>query len=260
MFSARGRTALVTGAGRGLGRATAAALAAVGAYVICAYSNDADAANDTVEQIRTNGGSAGAARVDVTELPVMAETVNALIDEHGAIDILVNNAAIRPRRPTVDITLDDWETVMAVNLRGPFFLTQAVLPAMLARQWGRIINISGLDAYRGGTNRVHVSASKLGLSGMTRALATETAAHGVTVNVVVPGLLSTKRDWSDEVAALFQDALAAIPMARLGEPDEVAHLCVYLASQEASFMTGQELFVSGGAHPLIRQYRRDETT
>jgi NAD(P)-dependent dehydrogenase (short-subunit alcohol dehydrogenase family) len=253
-FSAAGRTALVTGAGRGLGRAIATALAAAGAEVVCAYSTDADAANEVAEEIRSNGGRASTIHVNVADLATIVKAANSLAKAGQTIDILVNNAAIRPRGSIANVTVDEWDAVMAVNLRGPFFLSQALLPGMLAQRWGRIINITGLDAYRGGTNRAHVSASKIGLAGLTRALAHETAEHGVTVNAIVPGLMDTNRaDWSDHVAALLEAGLASIPVGRLGDPREVGYACVYLASAEAGYITGQELFVSGGAHPLVRQ-------
>jgi NAD(P)-dependent dehydrogenase (short-subunit alcohol dehydrogenase family) len=174
----------------------------------------------------------------------------------GEVDILVNNAAIRPNPKFSEITVSDWEQVFAIYLRAPFFLSQAVLPAMIRKGWGRIINLGGTDAYWGKVRRAHGAAAKLGLIGMTRALALEVARFGVTVNVVVPGPIDTVRprpEWYPDLETGFAERLDRIPMARLGKPEEVASACLFLASTRASYTTGQELFVSGGAVPLVRQ-------
>ena len=258
-FRIDGRTALVTGAGRGLGRATARALAAAGASVLCAYQRDDAAADRVVGEIRADGGQASAVEIDVRSVDQLRSAVSELRATDTTIDILVNNAAIRPRQKLTEVTPEVWDEVFAVNLRGPFFLSQAVLPDMLARGWGRIVSISGIDAYRGGYERAAVSASKIGLVGLTRALAVEAAPHGVTVNTVVPGIMDTTRrePHGETLSALLEEGLGTIPVGRLGHENEVAHACLFLASEEAGYITGQELFVTGGAHPLVRMRSRE---
>jgi len=172
------------------------------------------------------------------------------------VDILVNNAAIRPLSKISEITLEEWDLVLATNLRAPFFLSQAVLPAMIRRKWGRIINIGGLDAYWGKPRRAHNVSAKLGLTGLTRALANEVARFGVTVNIVVPGTTDTVRphpEWYPELEKLYNERRERIPMGRIGLPQEVANACLFLASDLATYTTAQEFFVSGGAYPLVRQ-------
>ena len=163
---------------------------------------------------------------------------------------------MRPRRKIADVEQSEWDRVHAVNLRAPFFLSQAVLPGMRERGWGRIVNVSGADAYHGDNQRAHVTASKLGIVGLMRALALETALWGVTVNSVVPGYIGTKRDhpeWYPDMAATDEERLARIPVGRVGTPLEVANAITFLCSREASYITGHDLVVTGGYFPLTRQ-------
>ena len=255
-----GRVALVTGAGRGIGREAALGFGAAGAHVICAYQTDEKSAQSVVESIRADGSEADAVMLDLADVASIRSAISGLAERGVLIDILVNNAAMRPRTHLEDITVDEWDKVLATNLRGAFFLSQAVLPHMLSRQWGRIVNVSGIDAYRGSVDRVHVTASKLGIVGLSRAMGAEIARQGVTVNTVVPGFIDTERrhpEWSDDLTAMRHQALLDIPMARLGLAAEVANACVFLASEQASYITGQELLVTGGAHPLVRQRARE---
>lgn len=254
-----GRTALVTGAGRNIGRAVAIRLAACGARLVCGYVRDATAAAETVARIEAAGGEARTCQLDLADPASPRAAVGELEAAGIGIDILVNNAAIRPRAAIGEVTAEEWDRVHAVNLRGPFFLAQAVLPHMTRRRWGRVINISGIDAYQGSVQRPHVVASKLGLVGLGRALANETARLGVTVNTVVPGVLDTHRyrHGSDDIDRVMAAALQVVPMARLGSADDVASACAFFASEQANYLTGQELCVSGGAHPLVRQPHRE---
>ncbi|MBX6358294.1 MAG: SDR family oxidoreductase [Micromonosporaceae bacterium] len=255
-----GRTALVTGAGRNIGRAIARKLAGSGARLVCGYVRDPEAAKAVVAEIEAAGGTADACRLDLTDVPGIRATVRRLHERGVGVDILVNNAAIRPRTAIGDVTVEEWDEVHATNLRGAFFLAQAVLPHMLRQRWGRIVNIAGIDAYHGSVQRPHVVASKLGLVGLGRALANETARFGVTVNTVVPGVLDTHRyrHGSDDIDRVMAAALQVVPMARLGTAEDVASACVFLASEHAGYITGQELLVSGGAYPLVRQPHREE--
>lgn len=258
--SMTGRVALVTGAGRGIGRETALGLGAAGAHVICAYQSDERSAQSAAQSIRADGGRADVTNLDLADVPSLQRVVADLARRDLAVDILINNAAVRPRTHFEDITVEEWDFVLATNLRGAFFLSQAVLPHMIARQWGRIVNVSGIDAYRGSVDRIHVTASKLGIVGLSRAMGAEVARQGVTVNTVVPGLIDTQRrhpEWSDDLDAMRHEALKDIPMARLGLASEVANACLFLASEQASYITGQELLVTGGAHPLVRQRARE---
>lgn len=254
-----GRTALVTGAGRNIGRAIARNLAASGAAVVCGYVRDEAAAQTVAEEIHAEGGTAEVVRTDLADVDSLHVAVADLEERGVHVDVLVNNAAIRPRAAIADVTVQEWDKVHATNLRGPFFLAQAVLPGMMRERWGRIINISGIDAYHGSVQRPHVVASKLGLVGLARALASETARYGVTVNTIVPGVLDTKRyrHGSDDIAHVMNEALQVVPMARLGDAEDVAAAAAFLASQQAGYITGQELKVTGGASPLVRQPHRE---
>ena len=164
--------------------------------------------------------------------------------------------AIRPNTKISKITLEEWDLVFNTNLKAPFFLSQAVLPGMIERKWGRIINIGGTDAYWGKVRRAHGVSAKLGLVGLTRAMPLEVARFGVTINVVIPGTIDTQRphpEWYPELKTGYAERLERIPMARLGDTQQVANACLFLASDLASFTTAQELFASGGAVPLVRQ-------
>jgi len=185
-------------------------------------------------------------------LSIVAEVEATL----GGVDILVNNAAIRPNQKISEITVEDWDRVFATNLRAPFFLSQAVLSGMVKRRWGRIINIGGTDAYLSKPRRAHGVSAKLGIVGLSRALAVEVARFGVTVNTVVPGTIDTVRphpEWYPGYETGFAERKERIPMVRLGAPQEVADACLFLASNLAGYTTATELFVNGGAFPLVRQ-------
>ena len=248
-----GKTALVTGAARNIGRAIAEGLAAAGARVAVGYGGDADGAAETARRITEAGGTARAFRIDLPDLGSVAAAHEAVVSSLGPVDILVNNAAIRPRRKLADITPELWDSVFAVNVRGPFFLTQKVVPGMMERRWGRIINLGGLHGYKGSAQRTQVHASKAAVIGMTRGIAFETAEYGVTANVVVPGRIATKR--GDEASYGAQEdasyAASTVLMKRQGRPEDIADMCVFLASDRASYISGQELFVTGGTFPLI---------
>jgi 3-oxoacyl-[acyl-carrier protein] reductase len=251
-----GKIALVSGGNRNIGRAIALALAGAGVDVAILYRQDEKAAREVCAEITALGVRAASFRADLADAEGLRGVVKEVEAALGEVDILVNNAAIRPNPRFSEITVADWDQVFATNLRAPFFLSQAVLPAMIRRGWGRIVSLGGTDAHWGKVRRAHGAASKLGLVGMTRALALEVARFGVTVNIVVPGPIDTVRprpEWYPDLETGFAERLERIPMARLGRPEEVADACLFLASARASYTTGQELFVSGGAVPLVRQ-------
>ena len=254
-FGIAGRIALITGGGRNIGRSIALTMAQAGASPIILFRDDAKAAQAVCEEVARGGGRAGMYQADLADVGRLKSVVKEIEKNFDSVDILVNNAAIRPNSKISQITVEEWDLVFATNLRAPFFLSQAVLPAMIRRKWGRIINIGGMDAYWGKNRRAHGVSAKLGLVGLTRALANEVARFGVTVNVVVPGTTDTIRphpEWYPELKTAFAERKRRIPMGRLGLPQEVANACLFLASDLASYTTAQELFVSGGAFPLVR--------
>jgi|SRR6185437_10075484 len=257
-----GRVALVTGAAQNIGRAISEALAAAGADVVMTWVSPASEAlvAEGCEQIRAVGGKAEPARLDLREIEGAQQAVRELLEQKKAIDIVVHNAAIRPRTQIADVTPAEWHMVLDTNLTGPFFVNQVLIPGMRAQSWGRIIHIGGLDAYWGNPQRPHVVASKLGLVGLVRTQANETARWGITVNAVIPGTIDTVRriaEWYPEVKDNFAERVSQIPMGRLGQPSEVGAACVFLASDHAAYITGQELRVTGGAYPIIRQPSRE---
>jgi 3-oxoacyl-[acyl-carrier protein] reductase len=256
IFGLEGRVAVVTGGNRNIGRSIATTLAKAGATAIILFGSDEAAATDACAEITAGGGKAAMYQVDLADVEGLRKVAARIAEDHGGADILVNNAAVRPHSRISKITLEEWDRVHATNLRAPFFLSQALLPHMVRRKWGRIISIGGTDAYYGKLHRAHNVSAKMGLVGLTRALANEVARFGVTVNVLVPGTIDTVRprpDWYPELETGFDQRKQIMPMGRLGKPQEVADACLYLASDLAGYMTGQEIFASGGAFPLVRQ-------
>lgn len=251
-----GRVALITGGGRNIGRAVALTLAGAGAVPVVLYHEDRKTAQTVCDEIVAAGGRAGLVQADIGDVAQCQAAVKTVAAEFGDIDILINNAAIRPHSKISQITAEEWDRVMAVNLRAPFFLSQAVLPAMVKKKWGRIINIGGSDGYNGKPRRAHGVSTKMGLVGLTRALANELALFGVTVNIVVPGTIDTQRphpEWYPDMQKAFAQRTTRIAIGRLGKSQEVANACLFLASNLATYTTGQEMFVTGGAPPIVRQ-------
>ena len=244
-----GKVALVTGSGRNIGRATALELARRGASVVVNARSNQDEANSVADEIAAMGGGAIAVIADVGVQEQVNGMVDAAIAAFGRVDILVNNAGLRAADSITDMTLEQWRAVMAVNLDGPFFCSQAVIPGMIERGWGRIINVSGLNAFKGRAEWAHVCASKMGALGLTRALAEELAEHGILVNHIVPGAFDTTPPPgnANPFAGPPATRAAGIPVGRLGFPQEIATTCAFLASDDASFITGQTIHVNGGA-------------
>lgn len=251
-----GKTALVTGAGRNIGKAIAMGLAEAGADVVCTWLDAEEHAVASARAIEHLGRRSMAIRMDLRDVFCIRSRLSEIGQTFGPVDILVNCAATRPRRKINDVSPSEWDMVMETNVRGPFFLSQAVIPEMKARGWGRIINIGGIDSQWGNPQRPHSVASKGALSALTRALANETARWGITVNSVTPGgMKNASRNPAHypNLPELEAARINRVPMGRLGAPENVADACVFLASDGASYITGQEVFVTGGAYPLVRQ-------
>ena len=245
MIDLSGRVALVTGASRGIGRAIAMKLAAQGATVVAAAREQNAAA--TVDEIVAAGGTAEMASVDVADAAAIDALVAGTLGRHGQIDILVNNAGITKDHLMLRMKRADWDAVIATNLTGAFALTQAVLKPMIRQKSGRIVCISSVVGQSGNAGQANYAASKAGLIGFAKSVAQEVASRNITVNVVAPGLIDT-----DMTRALTGDAreewAARIPLKRLGTPDDIAAAVCFLASPEASYITGQVLAVNGGMY------------
>lgn len=239
------QVALVTGGSRGIGRAAALELAEQGARVLVNYQQSATAAAAVVEQISAAGGEAWAYAADVRDEAAVQAMVAATVARWGRLDILVNNAGITADAPLVRLKPEQWQQVIETDLTSVFLCCRAVVPVMRARQYGRIINIGSLAGLAGNVGQTNYSAAKAGLVGLSRALAREVAADGVTVNVVAPGYIDT--DLVETVSpALKAWALKVIAMGRFGRPEEAAAAIGFLASPRASYITGHVLTVDGG--------------
>ncbi|RZP29939.1 3-oxoacyl-[acyl-carrier-protein] reductase [bacterium] len=239
------RVAWVTGASRGIGRAITLKLAGAGFVVIAsARSNNADA---VVDKINGEGGKAVALSLDVTDSDSIPNVAKTALEQFGRIDVLVNNAGIVRDQLLMRMKPEDWDTVIATNLTAAYGCCQSVLRPMMKQRSGRIINISSVVGQSGNPGQTNYSASKAGLIGFSKSLAREVASRGITVNVVAPGMIDT--DMTAGLDERAREALSAqIPMARLGVPDEVASVVCFLASYEASYITGQVVAVNGGLY------------
>ena len=241
-----GKVALVTGSGRNIGRATILKMAAEGANVVVnARSNQAEA-DAVAEEARAMGVKAMAILADVSNKEQVDSMVSMAMAEFGKIDILVNNAAIRPHKPFLEVTLEDWEYVRGVVLDGAFYTTSAIMPSMVKNEYGRIIFFTGDGAFQGPPERAHVSAAKMGLVGMCRSLASEFAPKNIRVNVVSPGSIDTSREHPEWYPDARPPDASHIPMQRQGKVDEIASTVMFLISDEGGFITGQSIHANGG--------------
>jgi acetoacetyl-CoA reductase/3-oxoacyl-[acyl-carrier protein] reductase len=253
-----GRVALVTGGTRGIGAAICGCLAAEGANIAAGYSRDHDAAAAFAGSLAQHGVDTSVHQGNIGSSEDCRRTVGEVVERHGRLDILVNNAGILIDRTVLQMTDEDWYKVLAVNLSGSFFMTQAALPHMVERGSGRIVNISSLAAQRGNVGQANYAASKSGLFGLTRSIAREAAAAlgkagalddpnavGITVNTVAPGLVETEmiQHVPDRV---MEKLRAEIPVRRLGRPKEIARVVTFLCADDSSYITGQVWSVNGG--------------
>jgi len=244
-MSIPGRVALVTGAGQGIGRACAEHLAEKGMAVVVA-DLQAGMAEQVAAALRQRGYESSSVTVDVADVAAVKDTVARVAREYGRVDVLVNNAGILHTTPIQEITEAEWDHILAVNLKGAFFVSQQVLPLMVAKHWGRIINIASIAGRMGGySNGLAYSASKAGLIGLTMGMARRVAEFGITVNAVAPG--TTRSPILDKIPdAQLEELRQRIPLKRLGEPQDTAALVAFLASEEAGFITGAVVDVNGG--------------
>jgi len=240
------RTALVTGASRGIGRACALALAASGARVAVAARN-VEQLESLAGEIRTRGGEAFVAPMDLAAPESIKEAIAKVAKDFGSIAILVNNAGITKDGLAMRMKQPDWDVVIATNLTGAFVAIQQALPAMMRERWGRIINISSLVGEMGNAGQANYAASKAGLIGLTKSIAQEMGSRNITVNAVAPGYVETDmtQGLSEE---LKEKMIANIPLKRIGRPDDVAAAVRFLASEEAGYITGHVLSVNGGLY------------
>jgi len=239
------KVALVTGASRGLGKAIALQLAADGAQVIVNYVASADKAEEVVAAIQSEGGKALAMKADVSNLEEVEKMVDTVYEQFGRIDILVNNAGVTRDELLISMEREDWDKVIATNLGGLFNCTKAAAKYMMMQKSGRIINMSSVAGERGGRGQSNYAASKGAVNAFTRSVAMELARKKVTVNAVAPGVVET--EMSSEVIRRAQDIiLNSVALKRLGQPEEIAKVVAFLASDDSSYITGEVIRVDGG--------------
>ena len=244
MFKLSKKVAVVTGASRGIGRSMAETYARAGAHVICVSRNE-DALNVVADGIKSNGGSASVTAINVSNLEKFQNFIKDTTDTYGSVDILVNNAGITRDTLIVRMSEEDWDTVIDVNLKGAFNGIKAVTRTMMKQRFGRIINISSVVGLTGNAGQVNYAASKAGLIGLTKATAKEIGSRGITVNCIAPGYIAT--DMTGQMDDKAKDLLISqIPLGRIGCPDDIAATALFLASDEAGYITGQTFTVDGG--------------
>ncbi|MEX0690097.1 MAG: SDR family NAD(P)-dependent oxidoreductase [Candidatus Paceibacterota bacterium] len=249
MIDLKNKVALVTGSMRGMGKADSIALAKQGAKVVVT-DIDKDKCEEVVAEITSNGGEAVAFKMDVSNREEIEEVFDKVIEQFGRLDILVNNAGIFTPKPALEITEEEWDRLIDINLKGQFFCAQRAAKEMAKNNWGRIINISSVASGQVGVGVMggsHYTASKGGVIGMTETLAIEWAPMGINVNVIAPGAIDTPMIKDAQIPEEGMKAmLEGVPLKRMGTPEEIAYSVAFLASEEASYITGATLYVDGG--------------
>lgn len=239
------KVALVTGAARGIGKAIAKALAAEGAVVIVNYNGSAQRAAETVKEIEEAGGKALAIRCNVADFTACKDMIDGIIKEQGRLDILVNNAGITRDGLLMKMSEEDFDSVMDTNLKGAFNCIRHAARQMIKQKSGRIISISSVSGVLGNAGQANYSASKAGIIGLTKATAREVASRGITVNAIAPGFITT--DMTEVLSEAVKTSVTeTIPMKKFGKPEDIAQTVLFLASEEAAYITGQVICVDGG--------------
>ncbi len=240
-----GRVLLVTGGAKGIGRAIALRASSEGAKVVVNYLSSEQASGEVISAIQASGGQAFACRADVSDFSQVESMVEEVTSRYGSLDILVNNAGVTRDSLLLRMKETDWDKVVGSNLKSVYNCTKAVSRLMMKQRWGRIINISSTVGLHGNAGQANYAASKAGIIGFTKSIAKELAPRGITVNAVAPGFIETDMTavLTDEIKRLY---LSRIPLGRPGSPDDVAHVVVFLASDSASYITGQTIVVDGG--------------
>jgi len=247
MSSKNGRhTAFISGAGKNIGREVALALARQGMNIVVNGRGDSAACDAVVADVKALGADAVALMGDVGSAAEVKRMADEALACFGRVDVLVHNAAIRPSKPLIEMSDQDWHRVLDTNLNAAFYLARAFAPGMIEGGWGRIVNFTGMNAMHGYAGRAPVSASKHGQWGLTKALAKELGPKGITVNAISPGPIATARE-SEAEAQHIQSQAARVPLGRLGKPEEIAALCAFLCSDGGGFVNGQMIAANGGA-------------
>lgn len=242
-----GKTALITGGSRGLGRAIALSFAKNHARVAFCYAGNHQAAEETLSELRGLGAQAMAVRCDVSDDGQAQEALRQVKEALGPVDILVNNAGITRDGLALRMSARDFDDVVRTDLNGPFYMIRAAMPDMVRRRWGRIINITSVAGLMGNAGQANYASAKAGLVGLTKTIARELAQRSVTVNAVAPGFIETDMTAAMPAAAL-EAGLKSVPLKRMGKPEEIAAACLFLAGEQAGYITGQVLQVDGGLY------------
>jgi 3-oxoacyl-[acyl-carrier protein] reductase len=246
LFDMGGRTAFVTGASRGIGEATARRFAEQGARLILA-ARGVDQLEELASSLRAGGAEATVLALDLSDHEAIPDRIKALPEEFKSVDILVNNAGITRDNLLLRMKQEEWDQVIATNLTGSYVVTKALIRGMMRRRWGRVISVSSVVGIMGNAGQANYAAAKAGLIGFSKSIAREIASRNITVNVIAPGYIATSMTENLPEAAA-EELASKIPLGRLGNPDDVAAAAVFLASEQAGYVTGEVLNVSGGLY------------
>ncbi len=241
------KAAFVSGAGRNIGRAIAVELAGRGCNIVVNGLTNRNACEETAAAVRASGAKALVAMGDVGDSAAVRAIADRALAEFGVIDIVVNNAAIRPHQPFLEMSEADYHRVLAIDLHSAVYTSRAFLPGMIGRKWGRLVNVTGMNAMRGHATRAPVAVSKHGLWGLTKSLAKEFGPHGVTVNAISPGTIRGSKDSAPRSAEQMAETLRRIPLGHPGKPEDIAALAGFLCSDEGGFVSGQMIGSNGAA-------------